>query len=187
MPGSATAILKLPKTLSLVGMMGAGKTAIGRRLAVRLDIPFIDADDEIELAAGRSIEDIFEKYGEAAFRQGEYRVIDRLLNDPLHVLATGGGAFINAKTRRELRCRSISLWLRADLDVLWHRVSRRNDRPILKTLDPRGTLAKLIETRYPLYAEADITVDSVDGPPEDIVDNVLCAIEAFVHAQGGKA
>jgi shikimate kinase len=179
--------LKLPKTLSLVGMMGAGKTAIGRRLAARLNIPFVDADDEIETAAGRSIEDIFAKYGETEFRQGEYRVIDRLLNDPLHVLATGGGAFINAETRRELRRRSISLWLRADLDVLWHRVNRRSDRPMLKTPDPRGTLAKLIETRYPFYAEADITVDSVDGPPEEIVDNVLCAIESFLHAHGDKA
>jgi len=184
---TATVTFKLPKTLALVGMMGAGKTAIGRRLAARLDIPFVDADDEIEAAAGRSIEDIFEKYGEAEFRGGEYRVIDRLLGDPVHVMATGGGAFINAETRRELRRRSISLWLRADLDVLWHRVNRRSDRPMLKTPNPRATLAKLIEARYPLYAEADITVDSVDGPPEDIVDRVLCAVKSFLRAQGDKA
>ena len=176
--------LKLPKTLALVGMMGAGKTAIGRRLATRLDIPFVDADDEIEAAAGRSIEDIFKKYGETAFRSGEHRVIDRLLKDPVHVMATGGGAFINAATRCELRRHTISLWLRADLDVLWHRVSRRSDRPMLKTPDPRGTLAKLIESRYPIYAEADITVDSVDGPPEDIVDRVLSAIESFIRTRG---
>jgi shikimate kinase len=178
--------LKLPKTLSLIGMMGAGKTAIGRRLAARLKIPFIDADDEIEIAAGRPIEDIFEQYGETEFRQGEYRVIDRLLNGPLHVMATGGGAFINAATRRVLQNRSISLWLRADLDVLWRRVSRRSDRPMLKTPDPRGTLAKLIETRYPFYSEADITIDSVDGPPEDIVDAALSALESFLRAQGDK-
>lgn len=184
---TATAVLKLPRTLALVGMMGAGKTAIGRRLAARLGIPFVDADDEIEAAAGRSIEDIFEKYGETAFRDGEHRVIDRLLNDPVHVMATGGGAFINAATRNEIKRRCISLWLRADLDVLWHRVSRRSDRPMLKTPDPRGTLEKLIETRYPFYAEADITVDSVDGPPEDIVDRVLSAIVSHLHAQGDKA
>lgn len=181
---TATATLILPKTLALVGMMGAGKTAIGRRLAARLNIPFVDADDEIEAAAGRPIEDIFEKYGESAFRSGEHRVIDRLLNDPVHVLATGGGAFINAATRRELQRRSTSLWLRADLDVLWHRVRRRTDRPMLKTPDPRGTLAKLIESRYPLYAQADITVDSIDGPPDDFVDRVLIAIDSFLRTQG---
>jgi shikimate kinase len=184
---TATAPLKLPKTLVLVGMMGAGKTAIGRRLAARLDIPFVDADDEIEAAAGCSIEDIFEQYGEAEFRGGEHRVIDRLLNDPVHILATGGGAFINAATRLELKRRGISLWLRADLDVLWHRVRRRSNRPMLKTPDPRGTLAKLIETRYPLYAEADITVDSIDAPPEDIVEGVLDAIESFLRTQGDEA
>ena len=139
--------IKLPKTLALVGMMGVGKTAIGRRLATRLDLPFVDADDEIEAAAGCSIEDIFENYGEVAFRDGEHRVIDRLLNDPVHIMATGGGAFVNAATRLEINRRGISLWLRADLDVLWRRVNRRSDRPMLKTPDPRATLAKLIETR----------------------------------------
>lgn len=183
---TATATLKLPKTLALVGMMGAGKTAIGRRLAARLDISFVDADDEIESAAGRSIEEIFEQFGEAAFRSGEQRVIDRLLDGPVHVMATGGGAFVNAVTRAEICRRGISLWLRADLDVLWQRVSRRTNRPMLKTSDPRGTLAKLIETRYPLYAKADITVDSVNGPPEDIVDRVFDALQSYLHAQGDK-
>lgn len=184
---TANKTLKLPKTLVLVGMMGAGKTAIGRRIAARLCVPFVDADDEIVSAAGCSIEDIFETYGEAAFRSGERRVIERLLERPIHVLATGGGAFIDPETRKAIRGRCISVWLRADLDVLWQRVSRRSDRPMLMTADPRATLEKLVEKRYPVYAEADITVDSFDGPPEDVVDRVIRAVTQYVGEKGELA
>ena len=184
---TAKKTLKLPKTLVLVGMMGAGKTSIGRRIAARLGIPFVDADDEIESAAGCSIEDIFETFGEAAFRSGECRVIERLLDRPIQVLATGGGAFIDPGTRAAIRGRCISIWLRADLDVLWHRVNRRSNRPMLMTADPRGTLEKLIEKRYPIYAEADITVDSFDGPPEEVVDRVIAAVTKYICDKGDSA
>jgi shikimate kinase len=176
--------LKLPKSLVLVGMMGAGKTSIGRRVAARLGIPFVDADDEIEAAAGCSIEDIFAAYGEAAFRDGERRVIERLLTRPVQVLATGGGAFADPDTRKSILGNCISVWLRAEPEVLWRRVSRKSDRPMLKTADPRGTLEKLIEKRYPLYAEADITVDSIDGPPEDVVEAVIAAVKNYLDGKG---
>lgn len=172
--------LKLPKSLVLVGMMGAGKTSIGRRVAARLGVPFVDADDEIEAAAGCSIEDIFETYGEAAFRDGERRVIERLLGKPVQVVATGGGAFADPDTRKAIIGRCISVWLRAEPEVLWRRVSRRSDRPMLMTENPRATLEQLIEKRYPLYAEADITVDSIDGPPEDVVEAVIAAVKDYV-------
>lgn len=184
---TAKTTLKLPKTLVLVGMMGAGKTSIGRRIAARLGVPFVDADDEIESAAGCSIEDIFETYGEAAFRSGECRVIERLLERPTHVLATGGGAFIDPGTRKAIRGRCISIWLRADLDILWKRVSRRSDRPMLMTADPRATLKDLVEKRYPVYAEADITVDSFDRPPEEVVDRVIEAVAKYIGEKGESA
>ena len=170
---TATATLILPKTLALVGMMGAGKTAIGRRLAARLNIPFVDADDEIEAAAGRSIEDIFEKYGELAFRSGELRVIDRLLNNPVHVLATGGGAFMESETRQLILDRSWSIWLRAELDVLVDRCSRRDNRPLLQGGNMRRILDRLIADRYPIYAAADFIVDSDDGPHEVVIETIL--------------
>ncbi len=176
--------LKLPKTLVMVGMMGAGKTAIGRRIAGRLGLPFVDADDEIAKAAGCSIEDIFDLHGESAFRDGERRVIERLLESPTHVLATGGGAFIDPDTRTRIRKNCLSVWLRVETDVLWRRVKRRNDRPLLKTAAPYETIVKLVEQRYPVYAEADITVDSVDGPAEDTVDRVLCAVNAYLQGEG---
>jgi len=179
--------LILPKSLVLVGMMGAGKTSIGRRVAARLGVPFVDADDEIEAAAGCSIEDIFETYGEAEFRDGERRVIERLLDRPVHVLATGGGAFADAETRKAILGRCISIWLRAEPDVLWRRVNRRSDRPMLMTEDPKGTLEKLIEKRYPLYAEADITVESIDGPPEDVVNSVIAAVKTYICNKGISA
>ena len=179
--------LKLPKSLVLAGMMGAGKTSIGRRGAARLGVPFVDADDEIESAAGCSIEDIFESYGEAAFRDGERRVIERLLDRPVHVLATGGGAFADADTRKAILGRCISIWLRAEPDVLWRRVSRRSNRPMLMTENPQETLKKLIDKRYPLYAEADITVESVDGPPEDVVNAVIDAVKAYICEKGISA
>jgi len=164
------------KTIALVGLMGAGKTSIGRRLAQRLGLPFIDADAEIEAAAGTSIEEIFLRHGEAAFRDGERRVIARLLDTPAHVLATGGGAFMDPSTRALLRARAVTIWLRADLDIMLARLGRRNNRPLLKDGDPRTVLETLIAERYPVYAEADITVDSVDGPPEATLERVLAAL-----------
>jgi shikimate kinase len=168
------------RTVVLVGMMGAGKTAIGRRLAKRLDLDFIDADDEIEIAAGCSIPDIFKQHGETAFRDGERRVIERLLNEPIHVLATGGGAFMDLRTRTLVKQDGVSVWLRADIEVLWRRVSRRGHRPMLKTDNPRATLSALIDERYPVYAEANVTVESRDGHPEETVDRVVDALLQFV-------
>ena len=174
--------LKLPKPLVFIGMMGAGKTAIGRRVAARLDIPFIDADSEIEAAAGCSISDIFEVHGETAFRNGERRVIGRLLDGPIQVLATGGGAFIDRETRKVIEKLGISVWLRADFETLWRRVSRRDHRPLLKTENPRETLSALIDQRYPVYAGANITVDSSDGPRDEMVERVIEAVVGYLPA-----
>ena len=142
------------RTIVLVGLMGAGKTKIGRRLAARLNLPFFDSDNEIEAAAGETIEEIFRNRGEAAFRDGERRVIARLLQQPTHVLATGGVAFMDPATREAIAKRGVSIWLRADLDVLFARVSRRGNRPLLQHSDPRAVLAELITQRHPIYAEA---------------------------------
>lgn len=171
----------LPKPLILVGLMGAGKSAVGRRVAARLGVPFIDADVEIEKAAGCSIADIFARDGEEGFRAGERRVVARLLNtEPVHVLATGGGAFMDPDTRALITDKGISLWLRADLDVLFERVSRRSHRPLLKTADPKGTLAALMEKRYPVYAGVDIVVDSGEGPIGPMVEKVLSAVRDYL-------
>ena len=170
-------------SIILVGLMGAGKSAIGRRLASRLGMSFVDADDEIERAAGCSISDIFELHGEAAFRDGERRVIARLLARPPHVLATGGGAFMDPETRATIRECGISVWLRADLDLLVSRVSRRNDRPLLAGGDPCAILRRLMDERHPIYAEADVVVESRDGPHEQTVEAVLGALGAHVEAQ----
>lgn len=161
--------------------MGAGKSCIGKRLASRIGLPFADADAEIEAAAGCSIEEIFERHGEAAFRDGERRVIRRLLSEDPKVLSTGGGAYMDPMTRGEIRARGVSVWLRADLDLLLKRTGRRNNRPLLKRGDPRQILGRLIAERYPVYAEADITVDSVDGPPEITVENVRQRVETYLH------
>jgi len=177
----------LDRTVTLVGLMGAGKSAIGRRLAARLGVPFADADHEIEAAAGCSIEDIFDHYGEPAFRDVERRVIARLLERPVHVLATGGGAFMDPETRAPIAAQAYSLWLRADLDLLVARTARRNNRPLLKGTDRRATLARLIELRYPIYAEADMTIDSRDGPPEAIVDLAVQALARFLDRRTGGA
>jgi len=154
------------KSIVLVGLMGAGKTSVGRRLADMLALGFVDADEEITKAAGRSIEDIFEDYGEKAFRDVEERVIQRLLVEKPRVLATGGGAFMNPRNRQLIGERAISVWLRADLDVLVRRTSRRGGRPLLKNKDHKATLGKLIEERHPIYGEADIVVDSREDGPE---------------------
>jgi shikimate kinase len=173
----------VPKTVVLVGLMGAGKSCIGKRLAARLGVRFVDADQEIEQAAGCSISEIFTRHGEAAFRDGERRVIARLLADGPHVLATGGGAFMDPRTRALIRERAISIWLRAELDLLLRRVSRRNDRPLLQVADPRGRLAELMMQRHPVYGEADITVDSADGPPEVTLERVVDALDAHLAAE----
>jgi shikimate kinase len=164
------------RTIVLVGLMGAGKSNIGRRLGARLNLPFFDSDNEIEAAAGETVEEIFANRGEQTFRDGERRVIARLLTQPVHVLGTGGGAFMDLQTRAAITRRGVSLWLHADLDVLAARVSRRSNRPLLKAGDPRAILAQLIERRYPVYAEADISVDSGDGPPEATVNRVVAAL-----------
>ena len=168
------------KTIVLVGLMGAGKSCIGKRLAQRLGLTFVDADHEVERAAGCSIAEIFARHGEANFRDGERRVIARLLDNPIHVLATGGGAFMDPRTRALIRERAISIWLRADLDLLMRRVSRRNDRPLLQVAEPRQKLAELMALRYPVYAEADIAVDSADGPPDVTLERVIEALDSFL-------
>ena len=171
------------RTITLVGLMGVGKSSVGRRLANALDLPFKDADVEIEAAAGRSIPDIFAEMGEPAFREGERRVITRLLEDPPHVLATGGGAFMNDETRALIKERSISVWLKADLDVLVRRVSRKDSRPLLSGKDPLAVLTELAEKRYPVYAEADITVETGDTAHHVTVDQVIRALTRHLEEQ----
>jgi len=175
-----------PRTLVLVGLMGAGKTCIGKRLAQTFGLEFVDADEEIEMAAGCSIEDIFARYGESHFRDGERRVIARLLDCPVHVLATGGGAFMDPRTREKIRERGISVWLRADIELLLRRVSRRNNRPLLKHGDQRATLERLIALRYPIYAEADIAVDSLDASPDATAERVVAALRAYLASNASE-
>ncbi|MFC0240357.1 shikimate kinase [Rhodopseudomonas telluris] len=164
----------------LVGMMGAGKSTVGRRLALRLGLPFLDADTEIENAAAMTIPEIFETHGEPHFRDGEARVIARLLDGGAKVLATGGGAFMREETRGRIRDKAVSMWLEADADVILRRVKRRADRPLLKTPDPAGTIARLIEERYPVYRAADITIASRDVPHEKIVDECVAALHDYL-------
>jgi shikimate kinase len=184
---SASKFPPVTKTIALVGLMGAGKSSIGRRLAQELKLPFVDADAKIEEAAGESIEDIFERHGEAFFRDGERRVIARLLDGPPHVLATGGGAFMDPATRALLSERAITIWLRAELDLLLARVGRRNNRPLLKGGDRRAILQQLMAERYPIYAEAAITVDSIDGPLEEMLENVMAALRRYLDEQTTQA
>ncbi|HYC63548.1 MAG TPA: shikimate kinase [Reyranellaceae bacterium] len=180
--------LTLPRTVAIVGLMGAGKSAIGKRLAQRLGLPFVDADGEIERAAGCTIAEIFEKYGEAEFRQGERRVIARLLERPPHVLSTGGGAYMDAETRRLMRERALTVWLRADLDVLYERVKKRGHRPLLKNGDPKEVLGRLMEQRYPIYAEADIVVESTAQPADRTTEEVIDALRVHLaRAPAGAA
>ncbi len=179
--------LSPPRTIALVGLMGAGKSAIGKRLANRLGLPFVDADDEIERAAGCSIAEIFEKYGEAEFRAGERRVIARLLERPPLVLSTGGGAYMDPETRDLMRSRALTVWLRAELDVLFERVRKRGHRPLLRQGDPKEVLARLMNQRYPIYAQADIVVDSTAQPADRTTDQVLEAVRAHLEAEQAPA
>jgi len=175
-----------PRSVVLVGMMGSGKSSIGRRLATRLAIPFVDADSEIEVAHDNmTIPEIFEKHGEPYFRAGEARVIARLLNNGPQVLATGGGAFMNSDTRTAIRANAISIWLKAELDVLMKRIKRRGERPLLKTDDPAAILTALIAERSPIYAEADLTVLSRDVPHDTIVDEIVAALRPRLAAPVG--
>lgn len=175
-----TAILRRlgGRSLVLVGMMGSGKTSVGRRLAARLGLDFADADVEIETAAGMSVPEIFAKHGEAYFRDGERRVVARLLEERQRVLATGGGAFMSPQTRESVAARGVSIWLKADIDVLLRRVRKRSNRPLLANVDAEETLKRLIDERYPVYGLADFTVVSRDGPHEAVVESILSALEA---------
>lgn len=168
------------RTVALVGLMGAGKTTIGRRLAQALALPFVDADEAIVAAAGRSIEDIFAERGECEFRRGERQVIARLLDGEPHVLATGGGAFIDPRTRELMKERAISIWLKAPLDVLMKRVVKRDHRPLLKEADPRAVMQRLMDERYPIYAEADLTIETGSGPHNSAVGHILTALRAHL-------
>ena len=184
---SAAAILALlgSRSIVLVGMMGVGKSSIGRRLAARLGVPFVDANAEIEKAAGMSIADIFARHGEADFRSGEARVIARLLDGGPQVLATGGGAVMNADTRAAIKAKGVSIWLSAEFEVLMRRINKRkNDRPLLQTADPAATLRELLVAREPVYAQADLTVQSREVPHDAIVSEIMTALAAFLNAPG---
>jgi shikimate kinase len=172
------------RSVVLVGMMGAGKSSIGRRAALRLGVPFVDADSEIEKAAGMTISDIFATRGEAEFRAGEARVILRLLESGPQVLATGGGAFTNPDTRAAIGAKGISIWLKAEFDVLMKRIRRRHDRPLLKTEDPGATLRRLMEERDPVYALADLTVQSRDVMHDKIVDEIVSGLAGLMGVAG---
>jgi shikimate kinase len=172
------------RSVVLVGMMGAGKSTIGRRLSARLRLPFLDADTEIEAAAGMSIPDIFETHGEPHFRDGEARVIARLLDGGPAVLATGGGAFMHEDTRGRIRDKAVSIWLKADADIIMKRVKRRADRPLLQTADPATTVGRLIEEREPVYQHADLTIWSRDVPHEKIVEECIDALHALLCGDG---
>jgi shikimate kinase len=161
------------RTVVLVGMMGAGKTTVGRRLAPRIGLPFHDADAEIEKAAGMSVSDLFTNHGEAEFRQGEARVIKRLLEGPPHVLATGGGALLNPDTRSIIKEKAVSIWIKADLDTILRRATRRGGRPLLKSGNPREILTKLLDERRDYYAQADIHIDSQPGPHVNTVNLII--------------
>jgi shikimate kinase len=167
----------LRRSLVLVGLMGAGKTTVGRRLADRLEASFADSDEEIEAAANMSIAEIFERHGEDYFRDGERRVIARLLEGPACVLATGGGAFMNDETRALINQQAVSIWLKADLDVLVERTAKRTTRPLLRNGDPREILRGLINARYPIYAEAQLTIPSYGGEAHArVVERIMAAL-----------
>jgi shikimate kinase len=174
------------RSIVLVGLMGAGKSTVGRRLAQKLGLDFTDADAEIERAAGKTVPDIFRDHGEAYFRDGERKVIARLLETGPQVLATGGGAFMNEETRNNIARLGISVWLKADMDLLMKRVRRRDNRPLLKAEDPEEVMRQLIAQRYPVYGQADVTVESRDVPHNSIVSDVIRALAAHERATKAK-
>lgn len=177
---------RLDRSVALIGMMGAGKTAVGGQLARMLQVPFLDSDEAIEAAANMTVAEIFARDGEAFFRRKESQVIERLLSGPPCVLSTGGGAFLSAENRRMIAARGVSVWLKVDLDLLWARVRQRNTRPLLRTADPRGTLAALLEARAPVYALADLTVEAAPGQSvEAMARRVLAALRAHPHIWEG--
>lgn len=202
MPNSTTDLLKSPpghgtlaeqaraalgnRHLVFVGLMGAGKSVIGRMVAQQMGLPFIDTDAEIERVSRMSIPELFASYGEAEFRSLETRVIERLLKGAPRIISTGGGAFINERTRAAIEAGGVSIWLRAELDVLWERVSKRDNRPLLKTENPKQTLENLMNHRYPIYAQADLTVESRDVRKEIVAGAVLSAIAAMADAEADK-
>ncbi|WP_299545946.1 shikimate kinase [uncultured Tateyamaria sp.] len=170
---------RLKKTVVMVGMMGAGKTAVGRALALRLGVPFLDSDAEIESAANMTVPEIFERDGEPFFRNKETQVISRLLDEERGILSTGGGAFLAEENRTNITARGVSVWLNADLDLLWQRVRHKDTRPLLRTADPRATLCEIYDARVPLYALADVTVVSLPNLSiEEMVDRVIGALLA---------
>jgi len=171
--GGGLASGRLQRTIALVGLMGVGKSTVGRKLAESLGAAFVDSDEEIEKAAGLTVQEIFDRHGEPEFRRGERRVIERLLNGPPIVLATGGGAYIDPDTRALMKDKAITVWLRADLDLIWKRVNRRDTRPLLKRDNPRQVLADLHAARSPIYAEADVVVDSADAPAAETAKAIL--------------
>src|SRR6266702_7460881 len=175
------------RSIVLIGMMGAGKSTIGRRLSARLRLPFLDADTEIEAAAGMSIPDIFETHGEPHFRDGEGRVIARLLDSGPAVIATGGGAFMREETRNRIRDKAVSIWLKADVEIIMRRVKRRADRPLLQTEDPVATVSRLLEAREPVYRTADLTIGSRDVPHDRVVDECIDALRARLCADAPSA
>ena len=174
------------RPIVLVGLMGAGKTSVGRRLAQILNMPFADSDHEIEAVSRMSVPELFEAYGETEFRALEQRVVTRLVTGSSAVIATGGGAYMNADTRAAIRAHAVSVWLNADLDTLMERVSRRTNRPLLKAPDPRAVMRKLIADRYPIYAEADITIVSRDARHAVIAGEIMDAIERMNSAENQK-
>jgi shikimate kinase len=175
---------KLDRPIVLVGLMGAGKSTVGRRLARRLGLPFVDSDDAIEDAAGLSAAEVYERFGEADFRDGERRLVARLIDGEVRVIATGGGAYVDPRTRRLLNERAITVWLDAPVDVLADRTGRRDTRPLLRNTDRKTTLERLSEQRGPAYAEAHIRVRSGDGAHRDVVDSIIAALQAFVGGSG---
>ena len=174
------------RSIVLVGLMGAGKTAIGRKVAAALSLRFVDSDHEIENVSRMTVPELFERYGEAEFRALERRVIGRLVKDGPQVVATGGGAFMNDQTRRLIGRHGLSVWLKADLDILMDRVAKRQNRPLLKTADPRATMARLMDERYPVYALADVTVKTRDEKREIIADEVIEAVATLLAGGNGK-
>jgi shikimate kinase len=175
--------LRISKSIVIIGLMGAGKSRIGRDLATKFGFSFVDTDEEIVRAAGCSIPDIFELYGEGAFRDLEERVISRLLSSKVQIIATGGGAFMNAQIREKIREHGVSIWLKAGLNVLVERTSRRKGRPLLEHGDPATILKALMKERYPVYGEADIVVDTQDIPVDDTVNSTADALAAYIDKQ----